>query len=30
MFMVKRLQEGVWMINLYLGRDEEIVTLRDG
>lgn len=27
---VARLQEGIWMVNLYLGRDEEIVTLYDG
>lgn len=28
--MVKRLEEGIWMVNLYLGRDEQIVTLYDG
>ena len=27
---VDRLQEGIWSVNLYLGRDEEIVPLRDG
>lgn len=27
---VKRLEEGIWMVNLYLGRDEEIVALREG
>jgi hypothetical protein len=29
MKFVERLQEGIWMVNLYLGRDEEIVTLYD-
>lgn len=28
--MVKRLEEGIWTVNLYLGRDEQIVQLRDG
>ena len=28
--MVKKLEEGIWTANLYLGRDEEITTLRDG
>lgn len=28
--MVARLEEGIWTVNLYLGRDEEIVTLADG
>lgn len=28
--MVTRLEEGIWMVNLYLGREEKIVTLRDG
>jgi hypothetical protein len=27
---VARLSEGIWMVNLYLGRDEEIVVLRSG
>jgi len=25
-----RLEEGIWMVNLYLGRDEEILMLQDG
>lgn len=28
--MVKRAEEGIWTINLYFGRDEEIVTLLEG
>jgi hypothetical protein len=28
--MVKRLEEGIWTANLYLGRDEEIIPIRDG
>jgi hypothetical protein len=28
--MVKRLQEGIWTVSLYLGQQETIVTLRDG
>jgi hypothetical protein len=28
--MMERLQEGIWTVNLYLGRDEEILTLADG
>lgn len=28
--MVKRLEEGIWTVNLYLGREEEIVCLADG
>lgn len=28
--MVKRLEEGIWTANLYLGQGEEIVQLRDG
>ena len=28
--MVKRLEEGIWTASLYLGRDEEMVTLADG
>lgn len=28
--MVRRLEEGIWTVNLYLGRDEEIITLADG
>ena len=28
--MLARLQEGIWTVNLYLGRDEEIFTIRDG
>lgn len=28
--MVKKLEEGIWTANLYLGRDEEIIQLRDG
>lgn len=27
---IKRLEEGIWTVNLYLGRDEEIVTLAEG
>lgn len=27
---VKRLNEGIWTMNLYLGRDEQIVQLREG
>jgi hypothetical protein len=27
---VKRLEEGIYSVNLYLGRDEEIITLRTG
>ena len=27
---MKRLREGIWTVNLYLGRDEEIVTIRGG
>ena len=27
---IARMEEGIWTVNLYLGRDEEIVTLRDG
>lgn len=27
---VKQLQEGIWTVNLYLGRDEQIVPLRGG
>lgn len=27
---MKRLEEGIWMVNLYLGRDEEIVRLLEG
>lgn len=26
---VKRMEEGIWTLNLYLGRDEEIVAIRD-
>jgi hypothetical protein len=28
--MVARLEEGIWTVNLYLGRDEEILTLAEG
>lgn len=28
--IVERLNEGIWTVNLYLGRDEEILTLYDG
>lgn len=28
--LVENIQEGIWTVNLYLGRDEEIVLLRDG
>jgi hypothetical protein len=28
--MVRQLEEGIWTVNLYLGRDEEIVTLATG
>ncbi len=28
--MIKQLEEGIWTVNLYLGRDERIVTLRKG
>jgi hypothetical protein len=28
--MVKRLEETIWTVNLYLGRDEEIKVLREG
>lgn len=28
--MVKRLEEGIWTANLYLGRDEVVTQLRDG
>lgn len=28
--MVDRIQEGIWTVNLYLGKDEQIVVLRDG
>lgn len=28
--LIKQLEEGIWTINLYLGRDEELVQLRDG
>lgn len=28
--MIKRLEEGIWTVNLYLGRDEQMVTLREG
>lgn len=27
---VKRMEEGIWTVNLYLGTSEEIVTLREG
>jgi hypothetical protein len=27
---IRRLKEGIWAVSLYLGRDEEIVTIRDG
>lgn len=30
MEMVRRMEEGIWTVNLYLGRDEQITTLRDG
>jgi hypothetical protein len=28
--MVRKLEEGIWTANLYLGRDEEITQIRDG
>lgn len=28
--MIKQLEEGIWTVNLYLGRDEQITTLRKG
>jgi hypothetical protein len=28
--MVRKLEEGIWTANLYLGRDEEIIQIRDG
>lgn len=28
--MVARMEEGIWTLNLYLGRDEEIILLTDG
>lgn len=28
--MVQRLEEGIWTVNLYLGREEQIVKLADG
>ena len=28
--MIERLEEGIWTVNLYLGRSEEILTLRKG
>jgi hypothetical protein len=28
--MVKQMQEGIWTVNLYLGRDEQLVRVRDG
>lgn len=28
--MIRQLEEGIWTVNLYLGRDERIVTLRKG
>lgn len=28
--MTERLREGIWSVNLYLGRDEEVVCLRGG
>jgi hypothetical protein len=28
--MIKELEEGIWTVNLYLGRDEQILLLQDG